>query len=377
MKKIILLITLTIFNINSLAQDLGGWKINGQIQLRSEVDERDFSNDTHALTFASLRTRLGVEKTFIEKVLLFVQFQDSRVFGEEPNTLSAIDNIDLHQGYVKLMKPFGWDFNMQAGRFEVNYGTERFFGPVGWHYVGRSFDGVRFEIAPSSFPFDLFALTLNESNNYIANASFFTYPYPDQPTPSLSVYGLYKKFDISNKSRLDVLGYYENDRFKTNQGDYRLSMFTLAGTYWGNYGDLSTIVEAAYQFGEMGDTDISSYLLSLSGNYKLNEVLLGAGIDLLSGTSNTSNDFNTFQATYGTNHKFYGYMDYFINIPVNTLFAGLNDFYANINYQPTNSQFNFSAAFHHFMSNKSILVTTTENPEGNEENTFGQELVLC
>ena len=72
-----------------MLRNLDGWKLKGQIQLRSEVDGRDFSNDTHPLTFASLRTRLGVEKTFDEKVQLFVQFQDSRVFGEEPNTLSA------------------------------------------------------------------------------------------------------------------------------------------------------------------------------------------------------------------------------------------------------------------------------------------------
>lgn len=378
MKKIITTFAIAafLFSIKSFAQDLDGWKLNGQIQLRSEVDGRDFSNDTHALTYASLRTRLGVGKTFDEKVQLFVQFQDSRVFGEEPSTLSAIDNIDLHQGFVKLMKPFSLDVNVQAGRFEVSYGTERFFGPVGWHYIGRSFDGVRFEIAPSSYPVELFALTLNESNNYIANASFLAYPYPEVSTPSYSVYGLYKKFNISNKSRLDILGFYENNRFKTNQGDDRLSMFTLAGTYWGNYGDLSTIVEAAYQFGDMGDLDISAYLLSVSGNYKLDDISIGAGADLLSGTDSASDNFNTFQATYGTNHKFYGYMDYFINIPVNTLFAGLNDFYVNFNYQPKNSLFSFYAALHHFMANQSILITTTENPEGNEENTFGQELDL-
>lgn len=119
MKKIFLLIAFIIFIHNSFAQELNSWKLNGQIQLRSEIDGRDFSNDTHPLTFASIRTRLGVEKTFDEKVQLFVQFQDSRVFGEEPNTLAAIDNIDLHQGYVKLMKPFGLPVNVQAGRFVV------------------------------------------------------------------------------------------------------------------------------------------------------------------------------------------------------------------------------------------------------------------
>ncbi|MGE5860251.1 MAG: hypothetical protein ACM34J_06840, partial [Ignavibacteria bacterium] len=95
------------------------WKISGQIQLRSELDGRDFSNSTHPLTFASLRTRVGVEKTFMDKINFFVQIQDSRVFGEEGNTLASIDNIDLHQGYVVLKQLFDWDFDIQAGRFEV------------------------------------------------------------------------------------------------------------------------------------------------------------------------------------------------------------------------------------------------------------------
>lgn len=376
--KIILIITtsLIVLSINNYAQELNGWKLNGQIQLRSELDGRDFSNKTHALTFASLRTRLGVEKTFDEKVQLFVQFQDSRVFGEEGNPNHDIKNVDLHQGYVKLFKPFNLDLNVKAGRFEMSYGTERFFGPSNWSYTGRAYDGVLFTFLPNDFDMNLFALTINESNNYISNAFFLSYPYPENPTPSHSIYGLEKLFSNSEKSKYELIAYYENNRFKTNQGDDALKMFTLAGTYWGTYGLFSTIVEAAYQFGKMGSTDISSYLLSLSGDYKINDATVGAGVDLLSGTKNTSNDFNTFIPTYGTSHKFYGYMDYFTNIPFHTLFAGLNDFYASFNYQFPDSKLNFSAALHHFMSNKSILTSTTTNPDGSEENTFGQEIDL-
>ena len=207
-KYFALLFTLLIFIIPEVnAQDLDGWNINGQIQLRSELDGRDFSNNTHPLTFASLRTRLSVAKSLDEAVQFLIQFQDSRVFGEEPSTLSAIDNIDLHQGFVKLDKPFGWDFSVQAGRFEVKYGTERFFGAVGWHYVGRSFDGVRFTIDPDDFDLDLFALTLDESNNYIGNAVPSVYPYPQMPTPSESVYGFWKNTDITNESELDVFNW--------------------------------------------------------------------------------------------------------------------------------------------------------------------------
>ena len=369
-------ILILFFSTNNYSQISDDWKLSGQIQLRSELDGRDFNNDTYPLNFTSLRTRLGVSKSFTDRVQFFVQFQDSRVFGEEPNTLSAIDNIDLNQGYVTLVKPFNFDLNVQAGRFEVAYGTERFFGAVGWHYVGRAFDGVRFEIAPSSFPVDLFALTVRENVSYIGNAVPSAYPYPSVPANSHSIYGLYKIFNVSEKSRFDLLGYYENNRARTNQGDHALKMFTLAGTYSGKYDRLSTIVEAAYQFGKMGAMDLSAYLFSVSGDYKISELSIGAGADILSGSDITSGEFNTFQPTYGTNHKFYGYMDYFINLPGNTFFAGLNDFYLRFNYIPQDSKFAFAADLHHFMSDKPILVTSIQNPEGVEQNTFGQELDL-
>lgn len=377
MRKIInsFLIAIFIFSTFSIAQLTEGWKLKGQIQLRSEIDGRDFANETHALSFTSLRTRLGVEKTFNEKVQLFVQFQDSRVFGEERNTLAAIDNVDLHQAYLKLMRPFDLDINVQAGRFDVAYGTERFIGSVGWHYIGRSFDGVRFEIAPSSFPIEVFALTLNESNSYIGNANPAIYPLPDVPTPAHSLYGIFKKFNLVGKSSIDVLGYFEENRFKS-AGLKNLEAFTLAGTYFGNYDALSTIIEAAYQTGKAFETDLSAYLLSGQVKFKVEEFNLGFGADILSGTKYYSQDWNTFSPTFGTNHKFYGYMDYFINIPFNTVMAGLNDFYLMADLQPRGSKFSFNAMFHHFMSNTPVLVTSITDPSVVEQSTFGQELDL-
>jgi len=133
MKTITTLFFCIFLSIHLLAQqDLGdGWKLIGQIQLRSELDGRDFSNDTHPLTFASLRTRFGVEKSFKVRVLLFIQLQDSRIFGSESGTLSNSKNVDLHQGLLKLNKLFDLDWTIQAGRFEVSYGTQSFFGAVG------------------------------------------------------------------------------------------------------------------------------------------------------------------------------------------------------------------------------------------------------
>ncbi|MBE0551031.1 MAG: alginate export family protein, partial [Ignavibacterium sp.] len=309
-----LLITLALFilSINNFTQKLDGWKLNGQIQLRSEVDGRDFSNDTHPLTFASLRTRLGVQKTFEEKVQLFIQFQDSRVFGEEGNPNTDLKNIDMHQGFVKLIKPFDWDINVQAGRFEVVYGTERFFGASGWSYIGRSYDGIRLSVLPECWDLDVFALTLNEEVSYIGGPSSTFYPNPQLETPSHSIYGFYKKNKLSDASKFDIVGYYEINREDVAPDTNRLNVFTFGGTYWGNYGDFSTTFEAAYQLGGRSGVDVGAYLLSLQGAYKVNIFSFGLGADLLSGNDpETADKHEGYQATYGTGHKFFGYMDYF------------------------------------------------------------------
>jgi hypothetical protein len=382
MKRIILTITFFLITVSgtTLAQkDLGdGWSLSGKVQLRSELDGRDFSNSTHPLTFTSSRIWLGVKKDFKKKLSLYIQIQDSRVFGQESSTLANTRNLDLHQGFVKLNKLFGWNWTIQAGRFEVSYGTQRFIGAVGWHYVGRSFDGIRFVISPKKLNLQIFGLSVRESVNYIGNARPDIYPYPQEPTPSRSIYGIWKKTIINKQHTIDAFGYWEIDREKVSEDTCKLSMPTLGASYWGTFNRFSALIEAAYQFGSMEGKDISAYLISAQGFYKRGITKLGLGVDLLSGTNpdNFDTKMNTFQPTYGTNHKFYGYMDYFINLPRNTMGLGLNDLYITSIFKPEDSKWVFGANIHHFMSNKSATITTESDPNERESNTFGQEIDL-
>ena len=52
---------------------------------------------------------------------------------------------------------------LQVGRFEMSYGEEVIIGAVGWHHLGRSFDGLRWQWRPAQGPqVDIFATTLHE-----------------------------------------------------------------------------------------------------------------------------------------------------------------------------------------------------------------------
>lgn len=371
MKKITIVVTLLLFlsiniysNLYSQEKD---WKIGGQIQLRTELDGRDFSNKTYPPIFTSLRSRLFVEKNISDKFNFYVEVQDSRVFGEEASLTANSKNIDLHQGYVWFKNFVTAPISVQAGRFEMSYGTERFIGALGWNYVGRSFDGARVRFGKENKT-DLFAITTKNSVPYIASGNPGNYPYPSGADSSSSLYGLWSNIKPDEKNTFDIFGYYEINRKKSDGTNNDISRTTLGVNHKGNYDKFSTVFEGAYQFGKVNSLDVAAYLLSLQINYG-SKVFKGSfGADVLSG--NAATDYannNTFATPFATNHKFYGYMDYFLNIPVDTKNLGLNDFYLTLNYNPENIPLNTSLAGHYFMSNKK---------SSGDENSFGQEFDL-
>lgn len=351
--------------ISANAQENTDWQIKGQLQLRSEADGRDFSNKTYMQTFTSMRSRLAVEKWVSNKTGFFLQIQDSRVFGFEPTTLSGMKNIDLHQGYVVLNKLFEIPVNIQAGRFEIAYGTERFIGSVGWNYVGRSFDGIRFSFI-SGFNADFFALSTFNTVSYKSGATPGNYPYPATPDASSSIYGFWTSNKINEQNSLDVFGYYDVNRIKTVDDNPYKSVFTLGVSHFGNFGSLSTVVEAAYQLGKLFGRDVSAYLVTAKGTYSTGKAKLSAGIDILSGTKQgEKTKYNSFSNDYGSNHGIYGYMDYFGVMPVSTGNLGLNDYYLTLTLLPF-KDWNIGINAHHFTTNQFY----------NDLNALGQEVDL-
>ncbi len=370
MKKILFYTTASlVFFVSIYSQDdSNDWKIFGQVQIRGEVDARDFSSSTNPFSFASLRTRLGAKKTFLNQVDFFVELSDSRVLGQERNTSASISNVDLYQGFIKLTGLFDLPLDVQVGRFAMLYGNERFFGMSNWSYTGRSFDGIRFMIDPQNFALDLFVITHTQTLPYIGNATPSTYPIT--ANRDHFIYGLRKNTFLDDMNSIEVIGYYEYDKefSRTISDTLYLKRLTAAAAYAGKFDDLSLTVETAYQFGKKNGRDLSAYMLALLAEYNFNTLKLGFGVDIFSGTKpNEVKRDNSFETNYGTGHKFFGYMDYFINIPSNTKGLGINNFYLTSSYKFPDSKFSAQVNAHHFMANQKSLAG---------ESTFGQEIDL-
>lgn len=312
MKKILLIISFLLAGYGFiLAQS--NYEITGQIRPRFQMDNKNFNGKIPSSNFTELRTRLGIKISPIENLSGFVQIQDSRIFGTEPSTLDPIDNIDLHQAYFTLNKIFSLPINLKIGRMELSYGPQRLIGSVDWSNIGRSFDGGLVQFSSEKVDIDLFTAKLNEKFN---------------PADSLdnNLIGLYADLKIVENYKIQP--FLINENVMKEDGNR-----TTFGAYInGNIDNFSHEVEAAYQFGSLSnEIEISAYMLALNLNYKIESQLkpsIGGGIDFLSGDD--GNDINTtkvFNTLYATNHKYYGFMDYFVNIPSNTMGLGLVDFH--------------------------------------------------
>jgi hypothetical protein len=334
----------------------------GQVRVRAEIDGRDFNNDTYPTTFTVMRTRLGAKKSFEKKVDIKVVLQDSRFFGEEQDTRAAIDNLDLHEAFVKLNHPLGLPLSVQAGRFEMPYGNQRLIAKNNWHNVGRSFDGIKFQL-PIGTETNLWFTTVR---NRILRGSFPGAPFNAPADSSLRFCGIWSTFEPAEKQLLDFFAYRELDNGKINGIDDDLDRYTLGFMYRGNLKGWQPAFEFAYQLGSRSAMDISAYMLAPQLYYKFSKVKTGIGATIFSGTEIGATEINTFSNNLGAGHKYYGYMDYFsANIAGQTQGSGLMNFYYHLLWTPDKSPFSLQVDLHHFMSSQANAA---------DESVFGQEL---
>jgi len=315
------------------------WSASGQIRQRFEINGKDFNSDTKMSSFNLLRSRLNVAFQPSDDVTGFIQFQDSRTFGEETGTLGDgnADNLDLHQGYVAIANLFGKPVDLKLGRMEVNFGPQRLVGAVGWHNIGRSFDGAIFKVHAGEHSIDLFNLKEDEV-------------YPQGDSLDKEVLGVYADLAISPR--------YTIQPFLIWQRQPGLDRKTLGFYVHGKLGAFHHETEGAYQLGSQGANDISAFMVGLNIGYTLSDLPMSpditVGVDYLSGDDDLSDETNkVFNTLYATNHKYYGFMDYFLDIPAHTYGAGLTDMHAKVSIQPL-ERTKLNAALHIFRASQAV-----------------------
>ncbi len=338
------------------AQETAPVKFTGSVQLRSEADARDFNNATALNTFTTMRTRLAAEKTVGEFGKVVFELQDSRTFGAtSASTVSNDKNIDAHQAYI-LVPLAGESMQLQAGRFEMVYGNERFFGALGWSPVARSFDGFRLRMN-GDIRADVFALNLRE-------VQYGTTAYSYAKDTGSDLFGGWATW-VQDQHQIDAFSWYEESRPAAGK---KLFRSTSGLTYGLKEENFLLSAEAAYQLGSVSGVDLSAWMAAFS--VTLPDVFgdksaFSAGADLLSGTKAGSSELTTFSVPYGTTHKFYGFMDYhYVSFATQ---GGLQDYFLKLKAETGISDVSAACDLHFFNSFE-------ENPAGNT--IYGQEIDL-
>jgi hypothetical protein len=263
--------------------------------------------------FATLsRIRGGVEASLMDWIRVYLQLQDARAWGSELNTLTdaGADNFDLHQGYADLGRTRA--FSARLGRQEFALADERLIGAVGWSNTGRSFDGVRLLGEASGTSWTLFWYNVAERDSLLA-------------------VGLNPQLNQGVNDDGWLLGGFAARQFGEATSELTFVVDRKAVTdesytanlrVHGRSGGFQYDAAGAYQFGP----DRGAWFASAKAGFAIGRGSVAAQLDYLSGDDDTDDDkTKAFNTLYATNHKFYGYMDYFLFIPEQLDQAGLVD----------------------------------------------------
>lgn len=335
------------------AQETSSFWIDGQIRPRIEFRNgyKTLQSDSSTATaFIEQRSRLGLgyKNALIE---LYLQPQDVRTWGSTPLVNNSNGFFTLYNAWLKIKaSPF---ISVKVGRQVFSYDNQRILGGLNWAAQGRVHDAVLFE-----YKNDSSKMTLQVGAAYNAiGGSLNQQPY--------NLAGNYKTMQF-----LRFHKGFKNFKFSVlalNVGreatDQKLYFeLTAGGIFQLKLKNFQASLEGYYQYGKTtSNLNTNAYLLAMKFSYQLKPLTFVLGADFLSGTdyANQATENNSFNPWMGTNHIFYGHLDYFY-VGSSHKNVGLLDAYAQVHYSPT-SKIKLNLMYHLFYT-PNVLDYNAVNP---------------
>jgi hypothetical protein len=278
----------------------------------------------HGNSYWLFRTRAHLGFRPADWFGLYVEGRDSFSLNDRRDPDPESDRLDLHQAYLSIGDPGRFPIIAKVGRQELVYGDERLIGAFEWNNIGRVFDAAKLRYEQPEFWVDGFAGRVvvprdghfNEVNDYDWFWGVYGSSRELVPWQETQVYFLGR--NASGKSpaaaRGALIGLATPRDIYTVGGRVKSLPGKLQG--W----DYSA--EAAAQFGRFKESaigpslDHEAFAAHVGGGYTFAGVSftprLGVEYNFASGDSDPADDrHETFENLFPTNHKFYGYMDFF------------------------------------------------------------------
>jgi hypothetical protein len=328
------------------------WDIGGSARVRYEVKEgfaipgvpgsvdfRDHGADVNNDYFLErLRYRVGYTDKWwgamVEGRSSFAQSDERYAYANNPAVPGTqayeghgpeSDMIDLHQAYLTLGNHKEFPVSLKVGRQELSYGDERLVGAFGWNNIGRVFDAAKVRWQNSLFGADFFTsrVVIPEDNQFNVNNDYewFSGMYLTSGAIPKNQADIY--FFARNASQEAIAAEPSPQAPQPSARDIYTVGFRLKSKP-GEFGHWDYLVDSAFQFGDYQDRrlpgaprlDQEAYMLVLQGGYTFADTWasprLALEYALGSGDSDPKDGkHETFDNLFPTNHKFYGYMDFF------------------------------------------------------------------
>lgn len=316
-------------------------------QLRTRTEYRDGYRTIKTETapqndpayFLSQRTRVNFLYTS-PQFEMKVTPQDVHVWGSQLSSTNTPASFGLYEAWGAINLDANW--KLKIGRQEIIFDDQRLMGNLDWAQGGRSFDALTASYKKDNYDVQFGGAfnqvsEKNSTSTYVAsNAKVLGFIHPQIKTN----HGVVTATVIT-------------DAYQANDTDSKLYWRFTQGLYTDQtFGNLMLNAQAYYQAGnDVTNKSISAYLAALKLGYKFNKVIVSGGADILSGTNATSEKNNSFNTLYATNHKFYGWMDYYIAFPADVKNLGLNDYYLTLNYLQS-KKLDLSVTGHFMTTNK-------------------------
>lgn len=301
-----------------LSDDEMVWlSLGGSMRLRAE-NWSDFAFGAPSVenddTFLLWRLLLHADLHIGENVRVFVEGKSAlstdRDLPGGRRTLD-VDSLDLEQAFVDLKLPLTSDtsLTLRPGRQQLLFGKQRLISPLPWANTQRRWDGVSAILKSGGWNVHGFWTQFVPVQRYDFNDA-------DAQTQLFGVYATRAGVDGGPGFDLYALGYDRDDTVTINGTTGTEERYTIGGRLFGAFGEsgFDYDAEGAYQFGEVGDGDVSAYMLGGELGYRpsgwAGKPRISFGVDYGSGDDDAGGDVETFNQLFPLGHAFLGQADY-------------------------------------------------------------------
>lgn len=346
----LLLVIIASTGLEGIAQ----FSVGVQVRPRGEYREgyrKLLQPNAESLALISQLTRIHVSWTKPKTVEAHIAIQDVRTWGETAQLADA-PSLGIHQSWAKVHLSPTWF--IKAGRQEIVWEDHRILGSVDWAQTGRAHDAALLGWHTKKSQLELGA-AWNQPAELLTDMPYLV--------PGYQSLGM-ARWKQTFTAPLQTVLYGVVEGLTTADSQSTVARYTTGlWTQWQPCDPFKLTISGFYQAGtDPNRIPIGAYMFNALAEYSIGQFTLKAGYDHISGTSNGSSRNQSFHTLFGTNHKFYGHMDLFLNIPADTRNGGLQDEYFSLTWNPK-GKWSFTGTLHHFDTEVDLLRGTGGSPE--------------